>query len=337
MDKRKSRFATVRKAVREDDWLLGVALSGLALLITGILPMLIDAGETFRKVVDGVRWGAMGLSLTAVIAIFAKFVALREQVKEVQSDVDMGVQRLEQKLQSLEIHLERERLVELPSTAQYLAKLLDLITSARKRVLLMYFVENPPNDSATEEYWSASVDLVIAKSAEGLHFRRIATIASPAKLRAVLANHQRLFEVCRARGVPCSKVNYRLAYYPTPEIKPPQADIVDDTVLLFSPYSGSTAITLDRVWTRNPTLVENFALYYDGLWRFLESRHQVILNFADRDEPFYKDVEVVNIMKIAQHLGMDEEEQRRLFEKYVQPFSRLTLGRLRDSLGPKSA
>ncbi|HYG24578.1 MAG TPA: hypothetical protein VEH04_17520 [Verrucomicrobiae bacterium] len=320
-----------KKTFKENDWLLEVIVSGLALLVTSILPLITELNERTKNVVDTVRWSAMAIALWSVIRLFKTFHALQIQNKESEHAVRSDIAATHEKLDRALEHLERERLIELPSAELYLSTLRGVMRNAKRRVLLMYFVESPPSDDSTEEYWRAFVDLLIEKSSKDLEFKRIATIASPAKLQALLANHVLLFDVCKERGIDCRKIKYRLVYYPFPEIKPPQADIVDDSLFLFSPYSGGAS--LDRVWTRNQTLVENFARYYDGLWGFMQARGHLIFDCCNRDRPRYEEREVIAFMEIARTLKMDE---RKTFNRFIEKYSPIAFARVQELLNART-
>jgi len=320
-----STWKTTIKAVKEEPSLLGVFLFSIALIATGILPIWLDASPSLAKWIDGCRWGAVGLFFSTLIAIFAKFTTTNEKIQVMQDSVEGRIEEVASRVITVEGHLQRERLIELPSTS-YLTTLRQLMSDARKRVMLMYFVKNPPGDTSTEEYWRWFVELLLKRADQPVEFRRIATIGSTQKLKAILANNAALFKSCK-KGE-SSRISYRLAYYPNPEIKPPQADIVDDAIMLFSPYSGSSS--QDRVWTRNVALVENFAEYYEGLWQFLQSRGHVILDFPDRDESKYKDEEVIQYMSVARAIHVSDEKA--LFAEYIEPHTSLKFPAVMDRL-----
>jgi hypothetical protein len=320
-----------KKTFKENDWLLEVIVSGLALLVTSILPLVTELNERMQDVVDTIRWSAMAVALWSVIRLFKTFHALQIQNKESEQAIRTDIADTNLKLDRAVEHLQRERLIELPSAELYLSTLRGLMKNAKRRVLLMYFVETPPSDDSTEEYWRSFVDLLIEKSNKDLEFKRIATIASPAKLQALLTNHALLFDVCKERGIDCRKIKYRLVYYPFPEIKPPQADIVDDSLFLFSPYSGGGS--LDRVWTRNQTLVENFARYYEGLWGFMQARGHLIFDCCNRDRPKYEEREVLAFMEIARALKMDE---KKTFSRFIERYSPIGFARVQELLNVKT-
>jgi hypothetical protein len=172
------------------------------------------------------------------------------------------------------------------------------------------------------------VELLAKKTDQRVPFQRIATIGNKAKLEAILLSNQELFNWCEKEKIPCRRINYQLAYYPFPKIKPPQADIVDDAVLLFSPYAK--AADENRLWTRNKTLVRNLTDYYQTLWGFLESANCVLLDFPNRDDWKYRDDEVLQFMNIARKIpGADEEKW---FATYLGPRTSLKFAEVRERL-----
>jgi hypothetical protein len=295
-----SKSSIWKKTIKNDTWLIAVLLSGVALFATGIVPYFQEVDDKkYEKLIAAVRWGAVGLFYSAIVAIFTKFASLDE------------------KLERVNMLLESERLIELPSSAEYLDTLRRSMKEAKKRIFLMYFVEDPPDDLSTRQYWQSFVQLLAKKADEPLEFRRIATIGTEQKLKSVLSNNRALFD--NARNIPCTRINYKLVYYPNPEIKPPQADIVDDAVFLFSPYSDGGSH--GRIWTSNQALVENFAKYYEGLWYFLKSRGHLIFDFPNRKERVYHDSEVLKLMSIARAVQVQNEQK--IFEEYIRPYTSL--------------
>jgi hypothetical protein len=233
----------------------------------------------------------------------------------------------------IEGHIQRKWLMEMEAP-MYLPTLRQLMANAKHRVLLMYFTEAPQTDASTMEYWIAFMELLKKKADQPLEFRRIATIGSPAKLEAILANNSALFSAFPEKhSKEWKRIKYRLMYYPNPEIRPPQADIVDDAVMLFSPYSESSL--QPRLWSRNDALVENFAEYYKGLWTFLESRGHMILDFPNRDELKYKEHEVIQYMSIARAIGISKEQ--RLFDQYIKPHTDLNFQSVMERVKTKPA
>jgi hypothetical protein len=140
-----------------------------------------------------------------------------------------------------------------------------LLRAARQRIDLMYLSELPKGDTATNEYWDRTTASYLSGKVQA-PIRRIATISNRRKLEFLLKNNAKYLAAGRA----LSGVEYHLVLFPSPELRPPQFDIIDKSVLLFSPYGGNTIVLTE------PIMVEQYAKRFGELFSTLADKHTLL-------------------------------------------------------------
>ena len=175
------------------------------------------------------------------------------------------------------------RLIEISGSSEYLQRLMhQMKTGCDRFCYLMFFFERPQlHKTSTSKYWDEYFKHVTSGASQA-KFRRIASVDEWSKFEFILEMNKRIIKLAKKSK---HVVRYQLAIYPCAGIKPPQIDIVDDSVFLFSPYKEELSVLkeMSKVMTSEKHMVLNLQYYYENLWGTLASAGFVLLNLDDID------------------------------------------------------
>jgi len=220
------------------------------------------------------------------------------------------------------------RLIEISGSSEYLQRLMhQMKTDCKQCCYLMFFFERPQlHRTSTSKYWDEYFKLVTSGVSEA-RFRRITSVDEWSKFEFVLEMNKRVIKLAKKSK---HVVRYQLAIYPCAAIKPPQIDIVDNSVFLFSPYKEELSVLkeMGKVMTSEKHMVLNLQHYYENLWSTLASAGFVLLNLDSVDsnnkEGYSLDElkTVVSLFKLFKKNGSARDCD--LYSKFIEGYTEIS-------------
>ncbi len=225
--------------------------------------------------------------------------------------------RIEDLIQSLKDSVPASSVLSMDSASGALNELEHRIVHAKTRVFLTYFKAEPKTDRDTITYWETVTKSFARAHSKPLSIRRIASIDNVDKLRFLLHNNRLLFNEAKSK---IGQIDYKLIVFPHANLKPLQMDIVDDAVILFSPYpevTGSKPLLLTD-WS----IVNVYASHFQSMVKNLENKH-TILNTSQKTASLYSDDEIRMVAHVMKFLLGLQEPDARVFDE-MKPHCELT-------------
>ena len=217
-------------------------------------------------------------------------------------NITFHVYAIDEEVRAHSVQLSKEgRLIEISDSSEYLQRLMhQMTTNCEQFCYLMFFFERPQlHQTSTSKYWDNYFKFVTSGATDA-KFRRIASVDEWSKFEFILEMNKRVIKLAKKSK---RVIRYQLAIYPFAAIKPPQIDIVDDSVFLFSPYKEELSVLkeMSKVMTSEKHMVLNLQHYYENLWATLASANLVLLNLDELDsgtKEGYSLDEIKNVISI---------------------------------------
>lgn len=296
-------------------------------MVAGVLGTLATtiAGCVHIFTTDGIegRLGEIaGILIGMTVAMFAGIVAILIELFKLSKNTE----RVKAEL------MQDGRLSTIKDSRDYLTRLLlQMRDSCKDFSYLMYFADKPVvGDSSTDWYWENYVKLVRRGKKDGPLYRRIATVDHVSKLDFILEKNRQLLVAAKSGQ---SVIRYQIALYPFAATRPPQVDIVDSCVFLFSPYHNDPHVTRDfkKSSTSEKSMVKNLQHWYESIWKKIDDAGFVLLNLdmtTNGGRVKYSQGEIENcimLFRLFEERGEDfVPVTSDLYEKYFEGVTDLT-------------